>query len=106
MDVAFVTPSLRALCERHRKAKLGLGEEVAANLKQRLADIEGAESAEDLGTICPVVRSTDGQMMISLSNQVNLVMRANHRVLPVLDNGEIAWADITRVKIVAVAKHA
>ena len=103
LEIAFKTKSLRTLCESESVATAQFGEETATEFYSRLADIDAAESPEDL--IAATLVELPGRIptfSLDFGSSYEIVFRANHpRAAP---DGAIDISDIHRVQILSVNK--
>lgn len=109
LDLAFDSKSLRSVCENEEDAQDKLGPSVAETLKHRLADLRAAISIRDLLVGKPrIIKSTKfGQeiVIVELGDGYQLVFGANHPNNPILENGDINWAKVSRIKILQIERN-
>lgn len=105
--IAFAIKSHRQLCENEAIAERKFGLVIAKKLKQRLADLRAATNVKDIPVGRP--RELDGiyqhQFAVDICEGYCLIFCANHNSNPVLESGEINWAQVTRIKILRIETH-
>ena len=102
--IAFDSLWLREVCENREKADAELGSTVARALRNRLADLDAANSAADLVAGSPRVIK-DGEleyMAVNLQEGLRIEFTANHVRNPADDPDHIDWANVSRIKIVGI----
>lgn len=104
MILAFRTQGLRAKCEDEVVAMAAYEPEVVERLKSRLADLRAAKSVFDLVAGRMQISPGGRSMRLSLSPAYELVCQANHGELPRNDRGAVDWAQISRIKIMAIER--
>lgn len=94
MDLAFGDKALRYLCESHVKARKELGDEAAAALHARLADIEAIDAITEL-TWVPLTL-TSSTVSIRFHPGFSLLAQANE-AKPPLQGEDIDWSKVERL---------
>jgi len=74
MDVSFHTKFLRDLCERPSFARRELGKVAAQKLYSRLADIESAESLEELVELS-LLDKREGELIVHVTDECAAVFQ-------------------------------
>jgi len=89
LELAFSTKSVRELCENEARAKELLGQNLAAKLKRRLADLLAASSVKELvaGQPHELDGAQSGDFAVNLYGQTRLLFCANHKVMPRIQSG-------------------
>ena len=107
MELAFATTSLKELCEQEKLARRELGADSAKKLRARLADLRAAASVTDVvaGRPHPLSGDRAGEFAVSLAGGHRLVFKPNHDPTPMLDDGGIDWANVTRVTVVFIGDY-
>ncbi len=77
---------------------------IARNLRARLADLRGAQSAEDLIAGSPEVLDTKppGRIAVTLGEHIFIIFCANHESNPLKNNGELDWSRVSRIKVLLI----
>lgn len=104
MDFAFSTTDLRDLCEDRSVAIDTLGNHVALELGERLADMGAHTTVADFAALFSddiSVRSPS-ELSVRLKSGRNVVFCAGHVKIPVMASGETDWRKVTKVKITAL----
>lgn len=104
--LTFSTIELRQMCESGTFADNRLGKNVAASLRSRLADLNAAESINDLvvGNPRPHPLSENREnYVIDLADGWELHLRAANGKLPLNHDGFVDWERVNRVKVMAIA---
>lgn len=100
MEVTFATRALRTLCEDLPRG--ALAPPVADALRERVADLRAALSAEDLLAGVSLTSGPPAKIVLDLADGAVLRCAVAHRVLPRDDAGDLRWAHVRRVKVVAI----
>jgi hypothetical protein len=105
VNLAFVTLELRTLCETPAIAERELGMLAAQHLRDRLADLQAADSIMEVLAGNPREADPDGasHYVIDLADGYCLKLYANHKKIPRL-GAKVNWAEVTRVMIHAIEK--
>ena len=104
MLIAFSTEEIRELCTIDNTAVRELGQKGAETLKNRLADIDAAESISEVlaGSPRRALVADQDCYLIDLADSLVLTLRCNH-VNPKRDKqGQIDWTRVRRVKVISV----
>ncbi len=101
MELAFESKDLRSICELGATAEHELGAEVAEVLRRRLADLRAATSIYDLvaGNPHEVEFRDINYFIVDLSEDYQIVLKANHSENPLTNSGQIDWAKVSRIKV-------
>ena len=107
VDIFFLSPALEQLCYDERLQQKQLGKIGAKRLRSRLSDIEAASRVTDLvaGRPHPLKGDRAGQFALDLDGGRRLVFVSVETTQPVRDDGAIAWARVTRVRIVFIGDY-
>lgn len=100
--MAFLTTSIRSLCEDENNAIQELGPEVAKVLRDRLADLRAAISIKDILLGNPM-EVEQNNFKIELFDNFRLVFGNGHPTKP-NSNKIIDWSTINRIKILKIEK--
>ena len=103
--IAFGSTRIREICEDPSAADAYLGTEMGEVFRARLADIRAAATVEDLLVGEP---STGGELRrelrIGLGGSARLVLRANHRRLPLGKDGYVNWDKVSYVQVIGIER--
>lgn len=104
MQLAFLDRSCRQLCESETIAVTKLGASVARNLMRRLSDLRAVAVVSEIvaGRPREIDPNGPGEYRIDLAEGYVLIFCANHPNNPILENGNIDWSKVSRVKILGV----
>ena len=92
------------MCEAEEYAKEELGTEIAEALKHRLADLDVANSVNDLIAGYPRRDQGSDHFLVNLADDYCLEFNANHLKNPLNKTGSIDWNKVSRVKIVDIGR--
>jgi len=83
------------------------GSPCAKKLRQRLSDLCAAETLTDVvaGRPHPLKRDRLGQFALDLHGGTRLVFESADDPIPHLDDGSIAWHEVTKVRIVFIGDY-
>lgn len=104
MEIAFSNKELRTICEDDTEASGRYGDEVAAGLRKRLADLRAVSSVAEIivGNLRSHSDSKSDCKVLDLSAGAQLIFCSNHPKSPLTSAGEIDWTKVSRIKIVEV----
>lgn len=104
IQLAFQTVQLRQICESPLSAKRSLGEEAALSLRTRLADVRASTSPVDVMALgfATFDSASDVQIFIYIEGSYTVTATVNHREVPRLEDGQVDWKQITRLKILSI----
>lgn len=102
MQIAFISKSLRTVCENQADADAAFGAKVAEVLRHRLADLRAAEAMTDLIAGRPQLDDVAEQAVMELCDGYQIIISVNHPTTPKVETGTVNWEKVTRVKIVAI----
>lgn len=105
--IAFDSLELRNVCEDSEQADRCLGLVVGMSLRNRLADLRAARSPNDLCAGQPRYKVYDGNehLVIALPADLQIRLVPNHTKTPKDADGNIAWARVSRVKVVGISNN-
>lgn len=105
MLVAFQTKKLRRVCEDESVASAMLGPTVAAQLRERLADIRAASTTDDLLVGSPRVGASNSTLLtIDLGPNSHMTWTANHVTPRTNEDGDIDWSRVTRIRLLKIER--
>jgi hypothetical protein len=106
IQLAFQTMRLRQICESPVSAKRSLGEIAARALRTRLADLQAGMSLADMVNLgfATFERGSDVRITISIEGGYAVVATINNHPEPRLENGQLDWRRVTRLKILSIER--
>lgn len=110
MEVAFATRKLDKLCNSQKNMRADLGQRCAERLGQRLAELEGATTLEDMrrlpGARChELTGDRKGQLAVDLVQPIRLIFAPDHDPRPEKPDGGLDWGAVTKVVIVEIVDY-
>lgn len=104
MELSFKNRTIRTICENEEAAEKEYGLEVAKKLQSRLADIIAAKNTEEIvvGNPREIFEDDYCSIRIDLCDGYFLVFCSNHIQRPCMENGNINWSKVSRVKILRI----
>lgn len=104
LEISFHTEGLKDVCIDSALADQTLGPAVAEVLRNRLVDIRAADSVYDLLAGHPAAGMHDGVecYRVNLVDGVCLIFVPSHNTPRIDAQGDVDWAKVRRVRIVAV----
>jgi proteic killer suppression protein len=104
LELAFADKDLRELCERKSAAEAEFGTAIARCLRRRIAEVRASDNVAAIltGNARPYGRGNTAQYLVDVQGGWRLVLAANHQDPPRLQNGQIDWSRVTRVKILGI----
>jgi hypothetical protein len=105
LEISFDNKEIRALCEFDEKAKAHYGNEIALHLRIRLADLRAASNIYDvlIGHPEELDHGANFSYKVDLCDGYLLIFSANHISKPLLENGNLDWSQVRRIKILKIA---
>lgn len=106
LEIAFTTIHLRSLCENEDYARADLGEEVAATLRRRLADLHAAKSLKDVvvGNLRDIGTGSRYCKRIDLWNNVSMDFCSNHARERKYIEAAVNWDKVNRIRITRIGQ--
>jgi len=110
MEIEFATKKMQKASSSDKQMRKEWGEQMARKLKQRLAELEAADSLADIAKL-PAVRCHElkadrrGQLAIDLIHPHRLLFRPNHNPLPLKTDGGLDWGAVTGIVIIEVVDY-
>jgi plasmid maintenance system killer protein len=110
MEISFNSRKLEKLCNSQKVMRAQLGDRCAKVLQQRLAEINAADTLEDLekvpGARCHELKGNrKGQLAVDLVHPKRLVFVPDHDPVPNRPDGGLDWAQVTRVLVTEVVDY-
>lgn len=107
MDILYADGKVKALCTEERKAQRKLGEDEFRKLRRRLADLEAAQSLDDLpaGRPHPLKGKRKGQFALDLNGGKRLVFTAADDPPPVDGGGNLDWRKVRSIRIIFIGDY-
>jgi len=107
LHLSFENIEIRSICEDESKGVIAYGPAVIEKLKNRLTDMLAARTVSEIPSIGNP-RETMGNpythYIIDLCDGFYIIFSANHVTVPLLENGNVNWAEVSRIKILQIAK--
>lgn len=100
VDLAFSSKAIRYVCESDVRARKLFGDQAAASLQARLADLNAVDNLEELSWIR--VRFGPGTAAIEFHPTLDLVLEPGGTKTPRAEDGSINWRAVDRVRIIKV----
>ena len=107
MDISFGSRKMQKNCSSEQAMRAEWGTNVAKKLRLRLAEMEAAETLEDLRRL-PQARcheytgSGKGRFSVDLADPYRLIFEPDHDPLPLKEDGGLHWTQVTRVRVLGV----
>lgn len=110
MEIRFAKSKLQKLCNNFKKLRGEFGPKCAKKIARRLAELEAAESLEDLRSLpqCRCHELTgdfDGCLAVDLEHPFRLIFQPDHNPPPRDRNDGLVWAEVTHVLILEVTDY-
>ncbi|EGR2844418.1 killer suppression protein [Vibrio parahaemolyticus] len=106
LEISFQTRELRDICQTQAIAENTLGNDVAATLRKRVADLMAAESYLDLPLGNPRLIYKDGNecLILDLCLGRYLEFIPGYHNAPIDHSGEVNWSQVFRVKLMKIGQ--
>jgi len=104
LEISFINKELRSICENKDEAINRFGEGITFQIQARLSDIFAASNIDELFVGNPHKTGEFPFMnyTIDLTKGFRLEFCANDMEKSYLENGELDWSKISRIKIVNI----
>ena len=108
--VIRLSRKMAKICNSERDMKAKLGEADARKLQQRLAELQSAETLEDMRCL-PAARGHEltgdrkGQLAVDLVHPRRLVFEPDQTPPPTKEDGGLDWKQVTRIVIVEIVDY-
>jgi hypothetical protein len=103
LELGFATKKLRQICQQEASARKMLGDEAAAGLRRRLADLEAVDAITELPWL-PITYGYDGEASIEFHSGYSLNVVAIRGAPRMVENLETDWTTVDRIKLVDIIK--
>jgi methionine aminopeptidase len=103
LELGFATKKLRQICQQEASARKMLGDEAAAGLRRRLADLEAVDAITELPWL-PITYGYDGEASIEFHSGYSLNVVAIRGAPRMVENLETDWTTVDRIKLVDIVK--
>ena len=109
MEITFDDNKLEKLANDDRKMLKELGKVRATILRRRLTQLEDARTLEDVrylpGNFHELTQNRKGQWGCDLDQPYRLVFTAIEKPLPLNDDGQYVWLEISGVEIIEIINY-
>jgi proteic killer suppression protein len=109
MDIIVNNKKLRKILEDENKIRKKYGIDMAEKIMQRIDDMKCAENLEILmklpGNHHPLTGDRKGQFACNLVQPYRLIYRPANDTLPIDDNGNLIYSEITIVEILEIVDY-
>ncbi|GEP97404.1 type II toxin-antitoxin system RelE/ParE family toxin [Chitinophaga cymbidii] len=109
MNITFADRKLGKLITNDRRLDQALGKIRADKLRLRLAQLQAAETLEDVrylaGGYHQLKNDRKGQWACDLDQPYRLVFKPHEDPIPMNDNGQCTWIEITGVEVLEIVNY-
>lgn len=109
MKITFADKNLEKLANDDRKMLRAFGKVRAAILRRRLAQLEDATNLEEVrylpGNYHELTGNRKGQWGCDLDQPYRLVFTPHEHPVPVNDDGQYIWLEITGVEVIEIINY-
>ena len=106
MEIKFHTKKLQKACCSAKAMRAEWGPRMAKRLKQRLADLEAAETLEVMrylsGRCHELKGDLSGQLAVDLVHPKRLVFEPDHDPIPKKPDGGLDWQRVTAITVLTI----
>ncbi len=107
MDVSFASKKLQKTCSTEAGMKKKLGASRAKRLMQRLAELDAADTLDDISHLPParcheLTNDRNGQLSVDLDHPYRLIFKPDHLPPPAKPDGGLDWKQVTKVLILEI----
>jgi len=106
----YPSRQLQRICSSEKEMVRHLGRRLADVLKQRLTELEAAESLEDVHSL-PATRCHElsqdrkGQLAVNLVHPKRLIFKPDHDPVPTKKDGGLDWTRVTQILILEIVDY-
>jgi proteic killer suppression protein len=109
MNISFDDNKLKKYANDDSRAITKLGQRRAKLYKQRLDDLRGAETLEDVrylpGKFHELIENRKGQWACDLDHPYRLVFEPHENPIPINESGQYIWIEIKGVEIIEIVDY-
>ena len=109
MKIEFRTKKLEKLCSSGQTMRAKWGPRMAKVIKRRLADLEAAETLEEMlnlpGHCHELSSDRKGTLAVNLVHPYRLLLRPDHNPPPSKRDGGLDWKRVTRIEVEEVLDY-
>ncbi len=109
MKITFSDKKLGKLANDDRKMVKELGRDRAKFLKRRLAQLEDADTLEDVrhlpGHYHELTENRKGQWACDLDQPYRLIFTPHENPIPTNEDGQYIWLEITGIEVIEVVNY-
>lgn len=109
IEIEFSTKKLKKACSSDKAMRGRWGDELAKKLRRRLADLEAADSLDEMrnlpGRCHELTGDLDGSLAVDLKHPYRLIFRPNHKPTPTKDDGGLDWSQVTKILVTDVTDY-
>jgi proteic killer suppression protein len=109
MEIKFTDNKLEKLANDYKKCQMVMGAQRAKLYNIRLGDLHKATTLEETrylpGNFHELKATRKGQWACDLDQPYRLVFTPIERPIPVNDNGQYSWIEITSVEIIEIINY-
>ena len=104
MEISFTDDKL---CTSEKAMKKKYGKETAKKLQNRLRDLLAAPCVTDLpyGKPHPLKGKRKGQLSITISQGLRLIVKPANQPVPVDQEGNVLWNKVTKLYIIGIEDY-
>jgi len=110
MEIRFAKSKLHSLCNDERKLRGAFGVACARRIQRRLAELQAAESLEDLRNL-PQARCHEltadrkGQLAVDVEHPMRLIFEPDHQPVPTKPDGGLDWSRVTQIRVLEITDY-
>lgn len=112
MEIGFKSSKMQKICSSERAMKAAFNAAIAERLKQRLSELNAADSLADLtndklpqANCHELGQDRKGQLAVDLSAKIRLIFVPAHEPIPCKVGGGLDWSRVKRVLILEVTDY-
>ncbi len=109
MDIKFDDKKLEKLANDYKKCQRALGEKGAILFNKRLGDFRNASTLEDVrnlpGNYHELTANRKGQWSCDLNQPYRLIFTPQERPIPLNEDGQYIWTEITSVEVLEIIDY-
>ena len=110
MEIRFSSRKMQSICNSAKAMRKALGARVAEKLQQKLTELDGADTLDDVRRLPParchdLGQNRKGQLAVDLTRSKRLIFVPDHNPAPTKSDGGLDWTCVTRVKVIEIVDY-
>ncbi len=110
MEIHFSSRKIQKVCNSEKAMRAAFGRPLAERLQQRLAELQAAETLDDISRLPParcheLSQDRKGQLAVDLVHPKRLIFEPDHNPLPRKPDGGLDWSHVTSICVIDIIDY-